>query len=44
VAAAGELPAVIAQRDGGWEFVLGPRELDECDGDPAALVARLTSK
>jgi hypothetical protein len=44
LAAAGELPAVIAQRDGGWEFVLGPRELDECDGDPAALVARLTSK
>ena len=42
--AAGELPAVIAQRNGAWEFVLGPRELDECDGDPAALVERLTSK
>ncbi len=44
LAVAGELPAVIAQRDGRWELVLGPRELDECDGDPAALVARLTSK
>ena len=41
---AGALPAVIAERDGNWELVLGPRELDECNGDPAALVARLTSK
>ena len=44
LAVAGELPAVIAQRNGKWELVLGPRELDECNGDPAALVARLTSK
>jgi hypothetical protein len=44
LAAAGELPAVIAQRDGTWELVLGPRELDECDGDPAALVARLIAE
>jgi hypothetical protein len=43
--AAGPLPAVIRQNDAGsWEPVLGPSDLDECDGDPAALVARLTSK
>ena len=41
--AAGPLPAVIRQNDNGkWELVLGPSDLDECDGDPAALVARLT--
>jgi hypothetical protein len=45
LAAAGALPAVIRQNNSGtWELVLGPSELDECDGDPAALVARLTSK
>lgn len=44
LAAAGPLPAVIAVRDDTWTLVLGSRELDECDGDPAALVARLTSK
>ena len=44
LAVAGELPAVIAQRNGKWELVLGPRELDECNGDPAALVARLTAE
>jgi len=41
LAAAGDLPAVIAERNGQWELVLGPRELDECNGDPAALVQRL---
>jgi hypothetical protein len=44
LAVAGELPAVIAQRNGKWELVLGPRELDECNGDPAALVARLVAE
>lgn len=44
LAAAGPLPAVIVEHDGKWELVLGPSELDECNGDPAALVARLTSK
>jgi len=40
--AAGPLPAVIRQEAAGsWERVLGPSELDECNGDPAALVARL---
>ena len=39
--AAKDLPAVIAERDGKWELVLGPRELDECNGEPAALVQRL---
>lgn len=41
LAAAGELPAVIAYQGDKWELVLGPRELDDCNGDPAALVARL---
>ena len=41
--AAGALPAVIRQNENGeWEQVLGPSDLDECDGDPTALVARLT--
>ena len=40
--AAGPLPAVVAWRDGTWTLVLGPDELDECDGNPVALVARLT--
>ena len=45
LAAPGPLPAVIRQNDDGeWVLVLGPSDLDECDGDPAALVARLTSK
>ncbi|MFZ9697993.1 MAG: hypothetical protein ACO3C5_10230 [Ilumatobacteraceae bacterium] len=41
LAAAGELPAVIAYHGDKWELALGPRELDDCNGDPAALVARL---
>ena len=44
LAAAGNLPAVITERDGGWERVLGPAELDACSGDPTALVACLTSR
>ena len=44
LAAAGPLPAVLAERQGTWKLVLGPSELDECDGDPDALVARLTLK
>ena len=44
LAAAGSLPAVISNDDGRWKLVLGPNDLDECNGDPAALVARLTSK
>ena len=44
LAAAGPLPAVIAEREGTWKLVLGPGELNECDGDPAALVTRLTLK
>ena len=43
LAAAGELPAVITHGDNGWQLVLGPKQLDECAGDPAALVARITS-
>ena len=45
LAAAGALPAVITQGNNGtWQLVLGPSRLDECNGDPAALVASLTSK
>jgi hypothetical protein len=44
LAAAGPLPAVIAQANGAWQPILGPGELDECNGDPAALVARLAAK
>lgn len=43
--AAGALPAVIEQEsDGSWRHVLGPSDLDECDGDPTVLVERLTSR
>ena len=44
LAAAGDLPAVIARHGEQWILVLGPKQLDECNGNPAALVARLTSK
>ena len=44
LAAAGPLPAVITNDNGTWHLVLGPSELDQCNGDPAALVARLISK
>lgn len=45
LAAAGLLPAVIRQNDNGaWELVLGPSDLNECDGDPAALVTKLASR
>jgi len=32
---------VLPLGDNGWQLVLGPKQLDECAGDPAALVARL---
>ena len=41
LAAAGELPAVIEQGPNGWSHVLGPSELDSCEGNPAVLVERL---
>ena len=41
LAAAGDLPAVIARNGEGWTKVLGPQELDTCSGDPAALVELL---
>lgn len=45
LATAGPLPAVIRQIDNdSWQLVLGPSELDSCDGDPAALVARLATE
>jgi hypothetical protein len=45
LAAAGALPAVIRQNDSStWELVLGPAELDECNGDPTALVTQLASR
>ena len=39
--AAGELPAVIARRNGTWVRVMGPSDLAACGGDPDALVSRL---
>lgn len=41
LAAAGELPAVITERDGGWVLAMGPAELAACNGDPDEFVARL---
>ena len=45
LAAAGDLPAVIRLNDGNvWNLVLGPADLDACDGDPGALVTRLAAQ
>ena len=41
LAAAGDLPAVIADRDWKWVLVMGPAELAACNGDPDEFVARL---
>jgi len=41
LAAAGELPAVVENRDGQWVRVMGPAELGACNGDPDTFVARL---
>jgi hypothetical protein len=41
LAAAGALPAVVGGLDGGWRLLLGPVELQRCDGDPEAFVAAL---
>lgn len=38
-AVATRLPAVVAATDDGIVQLLGPEELDECDGSPADLVA-----
>ena len=43
LSAAGDLPAVIAHRDGAWVRVMGPAELAACNGDPDRFVAHLSS-
>lgn len=35
----GRLPAVLAETDDGYLYLLGPDELDECGADPDRLVA-----
>ncbi len=40
-ASEGRTPCVLAHTDDGIELLLGPDELDACEGDPAALVAAI---
>jgi hypothetical protein len=41
LAAARTLPAVIRNDNGAWSLVLGPTDLDACNGEPEELVRRL---
>jgi hypothetical protein len=41
LAAAGPLPAVIRDNNNAWSLVLGPTDLDACNGKPEELVQRL---
>lgn len=41
LAAAGDLPAVVAEHDGKWVLVMGPADLAACNGDPEEFVTRL---
>lgn len=39
----GRLPAVLAETDGGYVYLLGPAELDACDASPESLVDAVTT-
>lgn len=41
LAAAGVLPALIAEVEGTWQCVLTASDLEECAGSPAQLISRL---
>lgn len=43
LAAAGDLPAVVANDGDGWRLVAGPVELARCEGKPERLVELLIS-
>lgn len=37
----GRTPCVVAETAGGWVVLVGPRELDDCEGSIDALMARV---
>jgi hypothetical protein len=43
LAAAGILPALIVEEEGTWRCVLTASDLEECDGSPSELIARLVA-